>query len=107
LETVRNERVRTPDEFHVMDILTSRYKVSLFARTISEVHLLTQYSPLFIEISWPEESRKLNCYTMRVARNERTKAVYAARDITLEEVSTVLGRYCKAKSAEEMQMRLF
>jgi len=107
LETVRNERVRTPDEFHVMDILTARYKVSLFARTISEVHLLTQYSPLFIEIRWPEESRKPNCYTMTVARNERTKAVYAARDITLEEVSTVLGRYCTAKRTEEMQLRLF
>lgn len=107
METVRNEWVRTPDEFHVMDILQARYKVAFFARTISEVHLLTQYSPLFIEIRWPEESRKPNCYTMTVARNERTKAVYAARDITLEEVSTVLGRYCTAKRAEEMQLRLF
>jgi hypothetical protein len=100
-------RIKTPDEFHVMDIIEAKYKVSLFARTIDGTHLLSQYSPFLINVSWPEETTRPAFYDMTVAKNERTIPVFSGRKMTLDEVLRVFGRYCKVKSVEEQQLRLF
>ena len=101
------ERHGSPDEFEVMDIIQAKYKVSLFARTIYGTHLLSQYSPFFIEIQWNEEVYDDHCYSVRIAKNERTIPVFSQNKMELREVLTVLGRYLKPKPVEEQQLRLF
>lgn len=102
-----DDRIRTPDEFHVMDVIQSRYKIALYGRTIYGTHLLTQYSPIFINIEWPETAKQTECFRISVAKNERTKPVFAGGFMSLDDVMTVVGRYCKAKSVSEQQLRLF
>lgn len=96
--------------------LEAKFIVTWFAR-IQTVHkwdtgtnVLTQYSPMFIEIRWAVqtiEEYSESPYSVLIAKNDHTKPYYTSpiRGDTWQGVLNAMQTYAKPRTAE--QMRLF
>ena len=100
----------TPSLDEVKKALEETYKLTLYARTINGTHMLTQWTPMYIEVRWNERTYETNTdvYDVTVANNEHSKPIYGTGYhglATLDEVIRQLSPFCKRRTVE--QARLF
>lgn len=99
------KRVKMPEVDEIKRLLESRYKIQLFGRVIDGQCILTQWSPIFIEVSWSQEcDPRYAGYRLMIAKNDHTKPIYATRINEKETMDTVisrLGGVCKMRTIEQ------
>jgi hypothetical protein len=99
------DRVKMPEVDEIKSLLESRYKIQLFGRVIDGQCILTQWSPIFIEVSWAQEcAQRYEGYNLMIAENDHTKPMYATGYSEKETIDTViarLGGVCKKRTIEQ------
>ena len=102
------ERVKMPEVDEIKRLLESRYKIQLFGRVIEGQCILTQWSPIFIEVSWAQEcAQRYVGFNLMIAENDHAKPIYATGYSEKETIDTViarLGGVCKKRTIEQVTL---
>ena len=93
--------------------LEGRYDINLYAMTINGTHIVTQWTPIFIEVRWNSEVPEgKEGYWLSIAKNDHTKKhmyqtpwISTGKKDTLEKVIAEIGVWCK--KAKPKQIALF
>lgn len=93
--------------------LEGRYDINLYARTINGTHRLTQWTPIYIDVSWNDMCPiGSEGYWLSIAKNDHTKHhmyqtpwIETGKKDTLEKVIAEIGVWCK--KAKPKQIALF
>lgn len=97
-----------PSLEEVKQQIESTYKLTLYARTIDGVHILTQWSPLLIELRWSASQRKgFEQWHLDVYPNEHSKPLYTSGFTglaSLDDVIITLSAFCKRRQSEQLSM---
>lgn len=96
----------TPTLEEVKAQIENTYKLKMHARTIDGTHMLTQYSPLYVDISWSARTYNGNndLYHVTVAKNDHSIPIYGTgyRGLrSVDEVIRQLSPFCKRRTFEQ------
>ena len=97
--------VKMPELEEIKTMIENRYKVKLFGRTVNGDNVLTQWSPMYIEIRWHETTAEGHeTYWLTIAQNDHSKPIYATGYMVRESIDSVIGRlegFCKKRTFKQ------
>ena len=105
-----SEMVEQPSWEAIKEELEGRFKIELYGRTINSFNILTQWTPIFIEIRWGKDVPKgKEGYLLSIAPRDTAKHHFYCTPMlekdSLEKVIREMSMYCK--KAEPKQVSLF
>ena len=96
------DRVKMPDFEEVKNILEGRFKIRLFGRKINGINYLTQWSPLYIEVTWAEDVPiGHEGYWLTIAQNDHSIPVYSSGYQAKDTIESIIGKldgFCKKRT---------
>jgi hypothetical protein len=102
-----DERVIMPTWEEIKEELEGRFKIQLYGRTIDGRNILTQWSPIFIDVSWFDSMPKTNNgYWLSIAKNDRSLPMYhtVTHTDSLNMVINELSMYCKKRETKQISL---